>query len=256
MDKKVQEMAGSLGSGCLLIEYGCGSGIKTRILLAALTKPVGFVPIDISGEQLAATAEDLARNFPDLEVMPVCADYTEDYEIPDPRRRPSRRVVYFPGSTIGNFQPPDARKFMAHIREICGRGGGFLVGVDLKKDKAILERAYNDEAGVTAEFNLNLLRRINRELNADISVGKFHHRAFFNEGFGRIELHLVSRCQQTFFIDKEAFELAKGETIHTENSYKYELDEFAELAQAAGFRVEQVWTDSGNLFSVQYLNAL
>jgi len=253
MNRNVAEMASQLGSRCLLIEYGSGSGIKTRILLKALIEPVGYVPIDISRDQLTEAAANLGQQFPALEVLPVCADYTDHYELPPTRRPANRRIVYFPGSTIGNFKPDAAKEFLSHIREVCGEGGGLLIGVDLKKDKAVLEQAYNDAEGVTAAFNLNLLRRINRELNADCRVDRFIHQAHFNEEHNRIEMHLVSKCKQTVHIGEEEFVIGKEETIHTENSYKYSLDGFAELADTSGLRVEQVWTDEKRFFSVQYL---
>jgi dimethylhistidine N-methyltransferase len=162
-------------------------------------------------------------------------------------------VVYFPGSTIGNFHPREARSFLQHIAHVCGVGGGLLIGVDLKKDRSVLERAYNDSEGVTAAFNLNLLARLRSELGVDVNPEQFAHHAFYNEHAGRIEMHLISRRRQIVSIDDHSFRLEEGEAIHTENSYKYGLAEFAELAESAGLGVSQVWTDSEGLFSVQYL---
>jgi dimethylhistidine N-methyltransferase len=255
MRENVSEMADQLGPDSLIIEYGSGEGIKTRILLEALERPAAYVPIDIACPQLAESARTLRERFPDLEVAPVCADYTGDYRVPETRRQPARRAVYFPGSTIGNFRPDEAAEFLGHIRQVCGQGGGLLVGVDLKKDRELLESAYNDAAGVTAQFNLNLLRRLERELDAQVETGRFEHHAFFDRERGRIELHLVSLFPQTLQIGEESFDFEAGETIHTENSYKYSLAEFADLARRAGFRVDRVWLDDRELFSVQYLEA-
>lgn len=245
------EIARQLGAGCLLIEYGSGSSVKTRLLLDALDKPAGYVPIDISKEHLRRSARSLATAYPGLEVLPVCADYTGDYEVPRPRSHVERRVIYFPGSTIGNFHPDAAVGFLRHVAEVCGDHGGLLIGVDLAKDRSVLERAYNDARGVTAAFNLNLLARINRELGADFDLGAFRHDAVWNARAGRIEMHLVSLGSQTVRLDGEDVCLGAGETIRTECSYKYDLGGFAELAAAAGLRREAVWTDPSRWFSVQ-----
>jgi dimethylhistidine N-methyltransferase len=247
------QMAGRIGTGCALIEYGSGSSLKTRLLLDRLDRPAAYVPVDISGEHLLHSARQLARAYPGLEVVPVCADFTRPFALPKLRQPPRRRVVYFSGSTIGNFGPAEATALLAGIARLCGPGGGLLIGVDLKKDRAVLEPAYDDSRGVTAAFNLNLLARINRELGADFDLIRFRHRAFYNEGAGRIEMHLVSLATQTVHVGGTAFELAEGETICTEYSYKYGLDEFRELAARAGLGLEQVWTDEKGLFSVQYL---
>jgi dimethylhistidine N-methyltransferase len=253
MRAHVKEMADLLGEDLLLIEYGCGDCAKTRIVLDNLTRPVGFVPIDISFAQLRRVAADLESSYPGLEVIPVCADYTGAYELPRPRRTPARNAVYFPGSTLGNFDPIPARLFLDHMAEACGPDGALLVGVDLKKDPAVLHRAYNDGDGVTAAFNLNLLARINSELGADFRLDAFEHYAFFNPVEGRVEMHLVSLADQSVNIDGTTVEFSRGESIWTESSYKYTLDEFASLAAAAGFRAERVWTDEREWFSVQYL---
>ncbi len=253
MERWVGEMASAIGPRSMLIEYGSGSGLKTRELLDALEDPAVYVPIDISHTHLAASAADLRRRYPEIEVLPLCADYTEDYELPDPRRDPRRRVVYFPGSTIGNFDHDEARDFLEHIIDVCGEDGGLLIGVDLKKDPAIIERAYNDRAGITAEFNLNMLRRINRELDGNLRLDRFRHLAIYDARRGRIEMHLVSLCDQRASIDGERVDFADGETIHTENSHKYTLEEFRELAASAGLAVRRTWVDEADLFSVQYL---
>ena len=253
MRRHVGEMAGRLGPHCLLIEYGSGSGVKTRLLLDHRPDVAAYVPVDISGEQLAQSAEALAALYPGLEVLPVCADFTRRFRLPRPSYPADRRVLYFPGSTIGNFGPTQATALLRGIGRRCGRGGGLLIGVDLKKDPAILEPAYNDARGVTAAFNLNLLRRINCELGADFRLDRYRHHAFYNAERGRIEMHLVSLEAQTVRIGRTRIVLAEEESIRTECSYKYGLDEFRALAAGAGWSVEQVWTDERQLFSVQYL---
>jgi dimethylhistidine N-methyltransferase len=246
-------MARLLGPRCALIEYGSGSGRKTRILLEAL-EPVAYVAIDIAGEQLVRTASRIADDFPGVSVTAVCADYSRPLELPAGAvPAASRRVVYFPGSTIGNLNPPEAAAFLAVARRLAGTGGGMLVGVDLKKDSARLNAAYNDARGVTARFNLNLLARINRELGADFDLSAFRHHAFYNERLGRIEMHLVSLKEQRVRIDGTSFFFRGGETIHTENSYKYTVAEFQALARGAGFEPAACWTDRDALFAVHYL---
>jgi len=249
------EMAARIGPRALLVEYGSGSSLKTPILLDALDDPVAYVPIDISREHLMSSVERLAERYPELEILPVAADYTSPVELPEPRRRPERRVVYFPGSTIGNFEPEEAREFLRRMAGRVDHGGGVLIGVDLEKDDAVLEAAYNDAEGVTADFNLNLLRRFNRELGADFDLDAFRHVAFYNRDAGRIELHLESLADQTVHLGGEEIHFDRGEQIHTEYSYKYTLEGFRALAADAGIEVEEVWTDDGQLFSVQYLRA-
>jgi L-histidine Nalpha-methyltransferase len=250
------EMAVELGPQCLVIEYGSGSSLKTPLLLERLRNPAGYVPVDISREHLLASAEEIARRFPRLEVLPVWADFTGEFELPRTRCVPRRRVVYFPGSTIGNFGPAEAVRLMKGIARLCGPGGGFLVGVDLRKSTAVLESAYNDAAGVTAEFNLNLLARINRELGADFDLDGFEHRAVFDPRHSRIEMQLISRRRQAVRIDNITIRFAAGETICTEHSYKYAPEAFRDLARAAGLDVRRVWSDEAGLFSVQYLEVV
>jgi dimethylhistidine N-methyltransferase len=253
MRGQVGDMARHLGPGCVLIEYGSGSGRKTRILIGAI-EPVAYVPIDIAREQLGATAVEIARDFPRLRVIAVCADYSRPLALPElDDLGARRRIVYFPGSTIGNFTPAEAAAFLAGAREQAGAGGGLLIGVDLKKDTARLDAAYNDARGVTAGFNLNLLARINRELGADFDLSAFRHRAFYDEAAGRIEMHLESVKAQAVTISGRVIRFREGETIHTENSYKYSVREFQELAQAAGLAPVECWTDAEKLFSVHYL---
>jgi dimethylhistidine N-methyltransferase len=248
-----EEMAEYIGPGSLLIEYGSGSSKKARFLLDHLRDPAAYVPIDISREHLAQSAAALASTYRDLPVHPVCADYTGSFTLPACERPVSRRVAYFPGSTIGNFSIEEARQFLKQVADVCGRGGGLLIGVDLKKDPAILEAAYNDRKGVTAAFNLNLLERINRELEGDFRLDQFRYEAPYNVRRGRIEMYLVSRPSQMVHLDDVTIPFREGEGILTECSYKYALDDFAQLAASAGFKVKRVWTDERRLFSVQYL---
>ena len=253
MRAHVGEMAQRVGPDCLLIEYGSGSGRKTRVLIAALA-PVSYMPIDIAREQLTRAAAELGREFPELQILAVCADYSRPLALPAVEGTPARRcVVYFPGSTIGNLALAEARQFLRDACTMVGPGGAMLVGVDLKKDEALLNAAYNDAQGVTAAFNLNLLTRINRELGADFDPGAFHHRAFYNAALSRIEMHLVSGKRQSVTIAGHRFEFAAGETIHTENSCKYSVDEFQALARSAGFVPEHCWPDPAQLFAVHYL---
>ncbi len=253
MEAHVKEMAELVGPRVLLIEYGSGDCTKVRILLDHLHDPVAYVPIDISQEQLLRVTRDIASSYPRLEVLPVYADYTSGFELPVPKRPNERKMVYFPGSTISNFDPIPAKHFLEHIASVCGQGGALLIGVDLKKDPVVLHRAYNDSQGVTAAFNLNLLKRINRELNCDFQVEWFEHYAFYNPREGRIEMHLVSLREQTVHLNNISIPFARGESVWTESSYKFNFDEFAEMAAAAGFKVGQVWTDEKQWFSVQYL---
>jgi dimethylhistidine N-methyltransferase len=243
-----------IGPRAALVEYGSGSSTKTRILLDALARPHAYVPIDISRTHLMSASKRLASQYPSLRVLPVCADYTSTFALPASAVDDSaRRVVFFPGSTIGNFEPRRARAFLRHIRNICGPEGAMLIGVDLKKDPAILHAAYNDSAGVTAQFNLNILVRINRELGGDFDLEQFAHYAFYNPRRGRIEMHLASRRAQVARVAGEAVGFAVGETIFTESSYKYARGEFADLAADAGFALSHCWTDAERLFAVMYL---
>lgn len=253
MEDNVEEMAELLGPGVLLIEYGSGSSRKTRVLLEHLRELAAYIPIDISREQLLSATAKLMSDYPGLDVFPVCADYTSGFELPAVKRPVRRRVVYFPGSTIGNFDPITAKNFLEHVARLCRPGGGLLIGADLKKDPGVLHRAYNDPHGLSAAFNLNLLERINRELDADFQPEWFEHYAFYNPAEGRIELHLISLREQKVRLDNVTIPFAKGESIWTESSYKFTLDEFEHVSATAGFRVEHVWTDEKQWFSVQYL---
>ncbi|WP_022949264.1 L-histidine N(alpha)-methyltransferase [Methylohalobius crimeensis] len=246
------EMAQCLGKGRVLVEFGSGSSTKIRLLLQAL-QPAAYVPIDISREHLYQSARTLAADFPEVAIHAVCADYSHPLELPESLAGMSR-VGFFPGSSIGNFEPREAEKFLAHMATLLGVGSGLLIGVDLKKDSAILEAAYNDRREITAAFNLNLLKRINRELDADFNLAGFTHHAFYNRAPGRVEMHLISRKEQTVHLDGQSFHFQDGGSIHTENSYKYTIEEFQRLAHAAGFHSERVWTDDDELFSVHYLS--
>ncbi len=248
-----REIAGYLGKGCLLIEPGSGNSMKVRLLLDDL-QPHAYMPMDISGDYLLASAERIAEDFPGLEVCAACMDFTRPIDLPY-QPKGVRRVAFFPGSSIGNFEPARARVFLANLAHMVGEGGGLLIGVDLKKDPGILNAAYNDAQGVTAAFNLNLLTRINRELDGDFDLDTFRHHAFYNPIPGRVEMHLISACDQDVTVDGHRFHFGVGEGIHTECSYKYSLDEFRVLAQAAGFRPVTAWCDPAGLFSVHYLQA-
>lgn len=249
----IDEIAAVIGSQALLIEYGSGSSAKTRILLDHLTDLAAYIPLDISKEHLLTSATELAKVYPDLEILPVSADYTADFALPSVRKPVARRVVYFPGSTIGNFETEAAINFLDHIAAVCGPDGGLLIGVDLKKEPHILHQAYNDRAGVTAAFNLNMLARLNRDLDMNFAVDQFGHYAFYNVYEGRVEMHLVSLADQTVYLNGSTIQFAEGESIWTESSYKYTPNEFAALAGRVGFEVQQVWIDEQHLFSVQYL---
>ena len=253
MRDHAEEMAGLFGCDCLLIEYGSGSSTKTRILLDQLPHLAGYVPMDISREHLHQTAAGLAAAYPHLDILPLCADYTTEFDLPDAHHPVRSRAVYFPGSTIGNFHRDQAETFLRQIGEVCGPGGGLLIGVDLKKSAQILEPAYDDAQGVTADFNRNLLRRINAELGADFDLDQFAHRAFYNALAGRIEMHLMSLKTQSVHLGGVTIAFEEEETILTECSYKYSLPDFAALAAAAGLTVHKVWTDPEQRFSVQYL---
>jgi len=253
MRDHAEEMAALFGPDCLLIEYGSGSSTKTRILLDHLPHLAGYVPMDISREHLHRAAAGLAAAYPHLDILPLCADYTADFDLPIAHHPVHSRAVYFPGSTIGNFHRDQAETFLTQIAHVCGPGGGLLIGVDLKKNPQVLNAAYNDAQGVTAAFNMNLLRRINDELAADFDLDQFAHRAFYNALAGRIEMHLMSLKPQTTHIGGTAIAFEEEETILTECSYKYSLPDFAALASAAGLAVRKVWTDPAQKFSVQYL---
>ena len=249
-----REMADLIGPSVCLIEFGCGSLLKTRLLLDALRSPAAFVPIDISADHLLQSAAALAADYPNLEVLPVVADFTRPVKLPDKARKASEnRIGFFPGSTIGNFDHAGAADFLATVADMVGGGGALLIGVDLKKDEDILVRAYDDAQGVTAAFNRNVLERINRELGGCFDIETFRHRALYNGAEGRIEMHLVSEKDQTVTVHDRDFTFTEGETIHTEDSYKYHVEEFSSFAAGAGFRSARTWVDGDGLFSLHYL---
>ena len=253
MQDNIGEIASLVGKQASLIEFGSGSSLKTRILLGHLDELAAYVPVDISEDHLLQSAQQIREEFPHLDVLPVVADFTQPFRLPSPKVMPVRNVVYFPGSTIGNFTNDAAQELLAVMHGEAGAGGALLIGVDLQKDPAIIEAAYNDSAGVTAEFNRNMLRHLNREFGADFDLDAFSHSAEYNEEEGRVEIRLVSEQDQEFTLGDESFSIGKDEAILTEYSHKYTLDGFAAMAETAGFRVARVWTDADRLFSVQYL---
>jgi dimethylhistidine N-methyltransferase len=252
LQKYGADMAEHLGPGIELIGFGTGAGTKTRILLEKLREPAAYVPVDISSGQLAQSTKLFRHLFPGLEILPVCADYLQPFALPTPIHKARRKVIYFPGSTIGNFEPAAALHFLRLIAAIGKSGGGLLIGVDLQKDHKVLEQAYNDNQGVTAAFNLNLLARANRELEADFNLANWNHRAIYNAAEGRIEMNLISACDQLVQIAGHPFHFEAGEKIITEFSYKHTPDGFSKLAEAAGFTLDKIWTDDAHLFGVFY----
>lgn len=253
MSDNIGEIASLVGKQASLIEFGSGSSLKTRVLLEHLDDLAAYVPVDISEDHLLESSRQIREEFPNLDVLPVVADFTQPFQLPTPKVMPVRNIIYFPGSTIGNFTNDAARELLQVMYEEAGADGALLIGVDLQKDPAIIERAYNDSAGVTAEFNRNMLRHLNREFGADFDLDAFAHSAKYNEREGRIEIRLVSEQDQEFSVGRESFSIGKDEAILTEYSHKYTLEGFAAMGEAAGFRVERVWMDAARLFSVQYL---
>ncbi len=253
MQEHAREMTGRIGPGCMLVELGSGCSVKTRRLLDHLPRPAVYVPVDISRAPLQRSARQLRETYPEIEVRPLCADFMQAFELPPSRNDVSHVTVYFPGSTIGNFPPRAAHGLLGQIGRLVGGGGGLLIGIDLVKDPAALNAAYNDRRGVTAQFNLNLLRRINRELRGDFDLEHFAHRAFYNTDARRMEIFLESLAPQRVSVAGRVFEFARGERIHTEYSYKYTVDGFCHLARKANFELEQAWTDGNRMFAVLYL---
>jgi L-histidine N-alpha-methyltransferase len=246
-------IADRIGPYCRLIELGSGASQKVRLLLGALETPLAYVPVDISREHLRAAAAGLAADFPELQVVAVCADYTRPFDLPNLPGPPGKRVGFFPGSTIGNFEPEGVVNFLTHCGHLLGPGAEMLIGTDVKKDKRILDAAYNDADGFNAAFNLNLLHRIANELDAEIDIDEFEHVAFYNPDEGRVELYIRSLEAQSVAVAGSRFAFAKGELIHTENSYKYAIAEFRDLAARAGFQTLETWTDPDRMFAVYYL---
>ena len=250
MAECVGELAELIGIEASIIEFGAGSSAKIRQLLSSLHEPAVYVPVDISRDFLVAAAKDLAVDFPELEILPVAADFTQPFDLPSPKIMPRRNVVFFPGSTIGNFEPGAALSLLRVMYQEAGEDGGLLIGVDLQKDAGVLEHAYNDDAGVTAAFNKNMLTHINRVFGANFDVDRFEHTAIYNEDAGRIEMYLISRGEQTVSVSGNTFSFADGERILTEHSYKHTIEGFTSMAAEAGFKLERVWTDRRDYFTV------
>lgn len=253
--RHVGEIADLVGPNAALVEYGSGAGVKVRLLLDAMHAPVAYTPIDISHAQLVQVAGTLGHDYPSLAVRPLCADYMERLELPTLPPTTKRRLAFFPGSTIGNLHPAQAISFLQRVRHVVTPNGALVLGVDRRKDKTALNAAYNDAAGVTERFNLNMLERLNRDLGPTFDVSSFRHVAFFNDAASRIEMHLESRVAQTVCVEGEPIAFAKGETIWTESSYKYDEEALRTVAGAAGFEVKRLWTDSNERFWVAYLEA-
>lgn len=253
MREHAASIADTLGMEVRLVEYGSGSATKTRLLLEHIAAPVSYVPVEISPEPLLQSVRRLGEHFPQLPVQPLCADFTRPLRLPIPPRAPRRTVVYFPGSTIGNFDAREAIALLRKMRTEMGENGGILIGADLKKDTSLIEAAYNDAAGITAEFTLNMLARLNRELGSDFDLAAFRHRAHYNALAGRIETSLVSQREQKVRVGRSQVAFGKDEAIRVEVSCKYSLEDFATLASKAGLEVLRVWLDPERMFSVQYL---
>jgi len=253
MDEHAGSIADTLGSDVRLVEYGSGNARKTSMLLQHLHEPVAYVPVEISAEPLRESVERLGREFPSLPVQPLCADFTKPLRLPIPPRAPRRTVLYFPGSTIGNFDSRGAAVLLRKMRNEMGDAGGILIGVDLKKDPDLIEAAYNDHAGVTSAFTLNMLTRLNRDVGSDFDLSAFRHRAHYNPMAGRIETHIVSAKSQQVKLGRTHVAFREDEAILVEYSCKYSLADFDALAAKAGLTVLRVWTDAQQMFSVQYL---
>jgi dimethylhistidine N-methyltransferase len=253
MAEHAGSIADVLGSEVRLVEYGSGNARKTHMLLEHLHRPVSYVPVEISPEPLRQSVGRLAREFPQLSLQPLCADFSKPLRLPIPPSAPRRTVVYFPGSTIGNFETREASMLLRKMRNEMGDAGGILIGVDLKKDPALIEAAYNDRAGVTAAFTLNMLTRLNREIGSNFDLSAFSHRAHYNQMAGRIETHIVSHCEQQVRVGRASVAFREDEAIQVEYSCKYSLADFEALAAKAGLAVLRVWTDPEQMFSLQYL---
>ena len=252
LQENIDEIATRIGSGRILVEYGSGASIKTRLLLDTLKAVAAYIPIDICQSALRASKLALAEAYPNLPIVPVCGDYTCQLDLPV--LSPTRGVAgFFPGSTIGNLDARAAVDFLKRVRTYCGSDGKLLIGVDLRKDEPTLLAAYDDGEGITAQFNLNILRVLNREHNASFRTEEFAHRAIWNDGAGRVEMHLVSKRRQIISVDSVDVRFDAGEHIVTEHCYKYRLPQFRELCQKSGLTVEHVWTDPKQLFSVHLL---
>jgi dimethylhistidine N-methyltransferase len=259
MNRHVGEMADAIGPAARIIEFGSGSGLKTRLLLEHVHQPAAYTPIDISCVQLDEFAASVAGELPALEVLPLCADYMQPLTLPQPQTAPATTVAFFPGSTIGNFEPVEAARFLERIRRLCAPNGSLLLGTDMHKDTAVLERAYNDPEGVTAAFNLNMLEHINRATGADFNVSQWRHHAFYDLEMQRIEMRLVCKADCTVTVpasqdtDAATFQFSAGDHITTEYSHKFTPAAVAELAASTGWRIDRQWTDDAGWFSIWLL---
>lgn len=253
LNQNAEDIASQIGDNTALIEYGSGALEKIKILLNFLKEPVGLIPVDISEDQLFVSAKNLENLYPNLEILPVAADFTKPIPIPGFSQPPKKYVAFFPGSTIGNFEPDLAIQFLQGVTKTIGLDGLLLIGFDLKKDIETLLAAYDDQRGITASFNKNLLSRVNGELGGNFNLNTFEHVARYNENKGRIEMHLKSTTEQTVSINKELFEFLEGETIHTENCYKFTKESFTAMSSKAGLSPVKTWTDDKNLFAVMLL---
>ncbi|AUM12634.1 L-histidine N(alpha)-methyltransferase [Ketobacter alkanivorans] len=257
LQHNMAQIADLVGPSCDILEFGAGAGVKIQLLLDGLKAPRSYIPIDISMEILESSAQKLARRFPHVDIVPIVGDYHKDIELPEGflKQTPHKKLVFFPGSTISNFTPEEALGFLARIRKLLAEGDVLLIGVDCIKPTHLLNAAYNDKAGVTAAFNLNLLDRIADTFDTNLASRHFLHHAYFNSQQSRIEMHLVSKRDQIIRIEDKTVRFARGETIHTENSYKYSLHGFKAMAEEAAFETNTVWQDEDKLFSLHYLTA-
>ncbi len=244
-----------MGENVSIIEPGSGSCEKVRRILSVHKTIKNYIPIEISGDFLFNAAEKVAKEFPNINISPICVDYLNDFSLPESLKKESKnKVIFFPGSSIGNYDSNDVIKVLKKFIELTDNQGGLLIGVDLKKDKDVLEKAYNDSKGITAQFNLNLLHRIKNELNVDLDVNNFEHQSIYNQKVGRIEMYIVSKKEQSFMINNLKISFEKDEKIHTENSYKYTVNEFKEIALSLGYKKHFYWTDEKEYFSINYFH--
>lgn len=254
LNNNIENISDTVGEEALILELGSGSSRKIRILLDNFKRVAAYIPVDISREFLLQSAKKLGQEYENLKIIPIVADYTRPFTIPDFEMPYSRLVAYYPGSTIGNFTKDQARKFLKNISELCGPKSGLLIGIDLKKESEILEKAYNDGKGVTAEFNLNILKNMNSTFGTNFEINKWKHIAFYNEEHGRVEMHLQSLEEQSVRLNGTSITFKKDETIHTENSYKYSIEEFKDMIEPF-YSLKNVWSDPGNKFAVCYFEA-
>lgn len=252
LQENIGDITSQIGSNSILIEFGSGSSLKTHLLLNSLPSLSSYIPIDISEEQLLNSVTKLKSEFPGLNILPICTDFTQHIHLPISKSYGHRRVAYYSGSSIGNFTPKLAKLFLRKIAAICGRNGAMLIGVDLKKDKSIIYQAYNDSMGITARFNMNVLERLNKEMGATFNLKQFSHKAFYNPVKGRIEMYLVSRIDQTVRVNNTYIAFKRGERILTEYSYKYTLEEFSAIAEEY-FTISRIWTDKENYYALLFL---